>query len=158
MRHRAWQPRPEASPRKPNQDREKEEEEDQRIQEVNIDKNINKLHDHIADLEKPDVSGVFGRPDGDEGNLGFCGPFPGEHEVAIPLIEAQLERPTFRKASLRLEMLCSTLEEVSGGGGGWLQPPETELLERMKQVSVLTINQMAGIHTLINIAPLGWVS
>ncbi|KAK8083533.1 adenylate cyclase [Apiospora saccharicola] len=34
------------------------------------------------------------------------------------------------KVSLRLEMLCSTLEEVSGRG---LQPPETELLERMKQ-------------------------
>lgn len=34
------------------------------------------------------------------------------------------------KVSLRLEMLCSTLEEVSGKG---LQPPETELLERMKQ-------------------------
>ncbi|KAH8675486.1 protein phosphatase 2C [Xylariales sp. PMI_506] len=34
------------------------------------------------------------------------------------------------KVSLRLEMLCSTLEEVSGNG---LQPPETELLERMKQ-------------------------
>ncbi|KAI8635378.1 protein phosphatase 2C [Xylariaceae sp. FL1651] len=34
------------------------------------------------------------------------------------------------KVSLRLEMLCSTLEEMSGRG---LQPPETELLERMKQ-------------------------
>ncbi|KAH6660333.1 adenylate cyclase, ACY [Truncatella angustata] len=34
------------------------------------------------------------------------------------------------KVSLRLEMLCSTLEEVTGRG---LQPPETELLERMKQ-------------------------
>ncbi|KAI4596457.1 cysteinyl-tRNA synthetase [Pestalotiopsis sp. 9143b] len=34
------------------------------------------------------------------------------------------------KVSLRLEMLCSSLEEVSGRG---LQPPETELLERMKQ-------------------------
>ncbi|KAK8048574.1 adenylate cyclase [Apiospora phragmitis] len=34
------------------------------------------------------------------------------------------------KVSLRLEMLCSTLEEVSGRG---LQPPKTELLERMKQ-------------------------
>lgn len=34
------------------------------------------------------------------------------------------------KVSLRLEMLCSSLEEVSGSG---LQPPETELLERMKQ-------------------------
>ena len=34
------------------------------------------------------------------------------------------------KVSLRLEMLCSTLEEASGSG---LQPPETELLERMKQ-------------------------
>jgi adenylate cyclase len=33
------------------------------------------------------------------------------------------------KVSLRLEMLCSTLEEVRGPG---LQPPETELLERMK--------------------------
>ena len=32
--------------------------------------------------------------------------------------------------SLRLEMLCSTLED-SGGRG--LQPPETELLERMRQ-------------------------
>jgi adenylate cyclase len=32
--------------------------------------------------------------------------------------------------SLRLEMLCSSLEEMSGKG---LQPPETELLERMKQ-------------------------
>ncbi|KAI1105509.1 PP2C-domain-containing protein [Jackrogersella minutella] len=32
--------------------------------------------------------------------------------------------------SLRLEMLCSTLEEMSGRG---LQPPETELLERMRQ-------------------------
>ncbi|KAK6853802.1 PP2C-domain-containing protein [Apiospora arundinis] len=120
-----------------------------------VDKNINMLHDDVADLEKPDVSGVFGRPDGDEGDLVFCGPFPGEHEIAIPLIEAQLERPTFQKASLRLEMLCSTLEEVSGV---WLQPPETELLERMKQVGVLTINQMPGIHTLINIAPFGWVS
>jgi len=34
------------------------------------------------------------------------------------------------RVSLRLEMLCSTLEEVAGRG---LQPPETELLERMKQ-------------------------
>lgn len=34
------------------------------------------------------------------------------------------------RVSLRLEMLCSTLEENSGHG---LQPPETELLERMKQ-------------------------
>jgi adenylate cyclase len=34
------------------------------------------------------------------------------------------------KVALRLEMLCSTLEEVGGRG---LQPPETELLERMKQ-------------------------
>ncbi|KAI1208979.1 PP2C-domain-containing protein [Annulohypoxylon truncatum] len=34
------------------------------------------------------------------------------------------------KVSLRLEMLCSTLEEMSGRG---LQPPETELLERMIQ-------------------------
>ncbi|KAI1870225.1 hypothetical protein JX265_006395 [Neoarthrinium moseri] len=34
------------------------------------------------------------------------------------------------KVSLRLEMLCSTLEEVTDRG---LQPPETELLERMKQ-------------------------
>ncbi|KAF3061462.1 Adenylate cyclase [Daldinia childiae] len=34
------------------------------------------------------------------------------------------------KVSLRLEMLCSSLEEMSAGG---LQPPETELLERMKQ-------------------------
>ncbi len=33
------------------------------------------------------------------------------------------------KVSLRLEMLCSSLEEVGSG----LQPPETELLERMKQ-------------------------
>ncbi|GAP83350.1 putative adenylate cyclase [Rosellinia necatrix] len=34
------------------------------------------------------------------------------------------------KVSLRLEMLCSSLEEVSGRG---LQPPETELLERIRQ-------------------------
>ncbi|KAJ8122481.1 hypothetical protein ONZ43_g1336 [Nemania bipapillata] len=34
------------------------------------------------------------------------------------------------KVSLRLEMLCSSLEEMSGRG---LQPPETELLERMQQ-------------------------
>ncbi|KAH9998045.1 protein phosphatase 2C [Xylariaceae sp. FL0662B] len=34
------------------------------------------------------------------------------------------------KVSLRLEMLCSSLEEMSGRG---LQPPETEVLERMKQ-------------------------
>jgi adenylate cyclase len=34
------------------------------------------------------------------------------------------------KVSLRLEMLCSTLEEVRDPG---LQPPETELLERMKK-------------------------
>ncbi|KAK0618481.1 hypothetical protein B0T17DRAFT_496197 [Bombardia bombarda] len=34
------------------------------------------------------------------------------------------------RTALRLEMLCSTLED-SGGRG--LQPPETELLERMKQ-------------------------
>lgn len=34
------------------------------------------------------------------------------------------------RVSLRLEMLCSALEENSGRG---LQPPETELLERMKQ-------------------------
>ncbi|KAI0173398.1 PP2C-domain-containing protein [Hypoxylon sp. FL1284] len=34
------------------------------------------------------------------------------------------------KVSLRLEMLCSSLEQMSGRG---LQPPETELLERMKQ-------------------------
>ncbi|KAI6373931.1 hypothetical protein MCOR25_003318 [Pyricularia grisea] len=34
------------------------------------------------------------------------------------------------KLSLRLEMLCSSLEYVGGRG---LQPPETELLERMKQ-------------------------
>ncbi|KAI1496585.1 protein phosphatase 2C [Biscogniauxia marginata] len=34
------------------------------------------------------------------------------------------------RVSLRLEMLCSSLEEVSGRG---LQPPETEMLERMKQ-------------------------
>ncbi|KAF7551298.1 hypothetical protein G7046_g7762 [Stylonectria norvegica] len=34
------------------------------------------------------------------------------------------------RISLRLEMLCSTLEGVDGPG---LQPPETELLERMKQ-------------------------
>ncbi|KAI1176825.1 protein phosphatase 2C [Nemania sp. FL0916] len=33
------------------------------------------------------------------------------------------------KVSLRLEMLCSSLEEMSGRG---LQPPETELLERMQ--------------------------
>ncbi|UNI15108.1 Adenylate cyclase [Purpureocillium takamizusanense] len=33
------------------------------------------------------------------------------------------------RVSLRLEMLCSTLEEIRGSG---LQPPETELLERMK--------------------------
>lgn len=33
------------------------------------------------------------------------------------------------KVSLRLEMLCSTLETIRGPG---LQPPETELLERMK--------------------------
>jgi adenylate cyclase len=33
------------------------------------------------------------------------------------------------KVSLRLEMLCSTLEEIRGPG---LQPPETELLDRMK--------------------------
>lgn len=33
------------------------------------------------------------------------------------------------KISLRLEMLCSTLEEVRGPG---LQPPETELMERLK--------------------------
>ncbi|KAK8924732.1 Adenylate cyclase [Metarhizium anisopliae] len=33
------------------------------------------------------------------------------------------------RVSLRLEMLCSTLEEVRGSG---LQPPETELLERIK--------------------------
>ncbi|KAF9879780.1 protein phosphatase 2C [Colletotrichum karsti] len=33
------------------------------------------------------------------------------------------------RVSLRLEMLCSSLENVSGRG---LQPPETELLERMK--------------------------
>lgn len=33
------------------------------------------------------------------------------------------------RVSLRLEMLCSTLEEVRGPG---LQPPETELLDRMK--------------------------
>ena len=32
--------------------------------------------------------------------------------------------------ALRLEMLCSTLEDVGGRG---LQPPETELMERMKQ-------------------------
>ncbi|KAI2636046.1 protein phosphatase 2C [Xylaria nigripes] len=34
------------------------------------------------------------------------------------------------RVSLRLEMLCSSLEEMSGRG---LQPPETELLERMRQ-------------------------
>lgn len=34
------------------------------------------------------------------------------------------------KVALRLEMLCSTLEEVGGRG---LQPPETELVERLKQ-------------------------
>lgn len=34
------------------------------------------------------------------------------------------------RVALRLEMLCSTLEEYGGRG---LQPPETELLERMKQ-------------------------
>lgn len=34
------------------------------------------------------------------------------------------------RVALRLEMLCSTLEELGGRG---LQPPETELLERMKQ-------------------------
>ncbi|KAL1893783.1 hypothetical protein Sste5346_006286 [Sporothrix stenoceras] len=34
------------------------------------------------------------------------------------------------RVSLRLEMLCSSLEAVGGHG---LQPPETELLERMKQ-------------------------
>lgn len=33
------------------------------------------------------------------------------------------------RLSLRLEMLCSTLEEIRGPG---LQPPETELLERVK--------------------------
>ncbi|KAL2260067.1 hypothetical protein VTK26DRAFT_6040 [Humicola hyalothermophila] len=33
------------------------------------------------------------------------------------------------KVALRLEMLCSTLEDVNGRG---LQPPETELMERMK--------------------------
>ena len=33
------------------------------------------------------------------------------------------------KVSLRLEMLCSTLEEVRGPG---LQPPETELMDRLK--------------------------
>ncbi|KAK3341208.1 hypothetical protein B0T25DRAFT_334445 [Lasiosphaeria hispida] len=34
------------------------------------------------------------------------------------------------RVALRLEMLCSTLEEFGGRG---LQPPETELLDRMKQ-------------------------
>lgn len=34
------------------------------------------------------------------------------------------------KVALRLEMLCSTLEDVNGRG---LQPPETELMERMRQ-------------------------
>ncbi|KAL2023494.1 hypothetical protein VTK56DRAFT_2490 [Thermocarpiscus australiensis] len=34
------------------------------------------------------------------------------------------------KVALRLEMLCSSFEDVNGRG---LQPPETELLERMKQ-------------------------
>lgn len=34
------------------------------------------------------------------------------------------------KVSLRLEMICSSLEEMSGRG---LQPPETELLERIRQ-------------------------
>ena len=33
------------------------------------------------------------------------------------------------KVALRLEMLCSTLEDISGGG---LQSPETELMERMR--------------------------
>ncbi|KAI6785892.1 Adenylate cyclase-like protein [Emericellopsis cladophorae] len=33
------------------------------------------------------------------------------------------------RVSLRLEMLCSTLEEVRGSG---LQPPETELIDRLK--------------------------
>lgn len=34
------------------------------------------------------------------------------------------------RVALRLEMICSTLEEYGGRG---LQPPETELLDRMKQ-------------------------
>ncbi|KUI62065.1 Adenylate cyclase [Cytospora mali] len=50
------------------------------------------------------------------------------------------------RVSLRLEMLCSTLEEGSNRG---LQPPETELLERMKQkggetcISTLTMRHLA---------------
>ena len=60
------------------------------------------------------------------------------------------------RVSLRLEMLCSSLEEVGGTG---LQPPETELLERMKQrgtnateqfmINFLT-HQISRIETCIN--------
>ena len=62
----------------------------------------------------------------------------GEVEKTLPATVAQGGELAFDpeviwalwRVSLRLEMLCSTLEEGSDRG---LQPPETELLDRMKQ-------------------------
>ncbi|CAK7563211.1 MAG: hypothetical protein SEPTF4163_001074 [Sporothrix epigloea] len=60
------------------------------------------------------------------------------------------------RVSLRLEMLCSSLEQASGSG---LQPPETELLERMKQRGAnvterfllnFLAHQISRIETCIN--------
>ncbi|CAK7201063.1 hypothetical protein SEUCBS139899_003764 [Sporothrix eucalyptigena] len=60
------------------------------------------------------------------------------------------------RVSLRLEMLCSSLEQVGGSG---LQPPETELLERMKQRGAnvterfllnFLAHQISRIETCIN--------
>ncbi|KJR85782.1 adenylate cyclase [Sporothrix schenckii 1099-18] len=60
------------------------------------------------------------------------------------------------RVSLRLEMLCSSLEQVDGSG---LQPPETELLERMKQRGAnvterfllnFLAHQISRIETCIN--------
>ncbi|KAI1333241.1 protein phosphatase 2C [Xylariaceae sp. FL0255] len=56
-----------------------------------------------------------------------------EHARLVPGSQFDLDPEiiwSLWRLSLRLEMLCSTLEEMSGRG---LQPPETEMLERMKQ-------------------------
>jgi adenylate cyclase len=58
---------------------------------------------------------------------------PGELEVGRPITVTSINPEiiwALWKVSLRLEMLCSSLEQISGAG---LQPPETLLLERMQQ-------------------------
>ncbi|KAH8905327.1 adenylate cyclase [Coniochaeta sp. PMI_546] len=58
---------------------------------------------------------------------------PGELDVGRPITVTAINPEiiwALWKVSLRLEMLCSSLEQMSGTG---LQPPETLLLERMQQ-------------------------